>query len=63
MKPAIITKTLAEKNGYQPLTVGYDLPNEQGMFDAVVADLERGDIPYTFVKDNAGRLEIWRSRY
>ena len=32
----------AKKDGYRPLTIGYELPEEQWMLDNVLADMKRG---------------------
>ena len=49
----------ARAAGYRALTGNYHLPEEQGMLDAVVADMRRGNIGYVLVKDRLG-VAVWR---
>ena len=49
----------ARAAGYRALTCRYRLPEEQGMLDAVVADMRRGNIGYVQVKDRLG-VSVWR---
>jgi hypothetical protein len=49
----------AEAAGYRALTCGYQLPREQAMLDAVLADLRRGHISHVLVEDGLG-VSVWR---
>jgi len=53
-----MTKDNALKQGYRPMTTGYNLPKEQWMLDNVLADMKRGEIDAVLVDDNG--IEVWR---
>jgi hypothetical protein len=53
-----MTKDNALKQGYRPMTTGYNLPNEQWMLDNVLADMKRGEFDAVLVDDNG--IEVWR---
>ena len=55
-----MNRRAARAAGYRALTGRYRLPEEQGMLDAVVADLRRGSIGHVLVKDRLG-VSVWRS--
>ncbi len=55
-----MNRRAARAAGYRALTGRYHLPEEQGMLDAVVADLRRGNIGHVLVKDRLG-ISVWRS--
>jgi hypothetical protein len=46
--------------GYRALTSRYELPREQWMLDAVLADMRRANVNHVVVKDRLG-LSVWRS--
>ena len=45
--------------GYRALTSRYQLPREQWMLDAVLADMRRANVNHVVVKDRLG-LSVWR---
>ena len=45
---------------FRPLTITYELPDELKMLEVVIADLQRGDIPYILV-GTAKEVEVWRT--
>ena len=49
----------ARATGYRALTGGYQLPQEQGMLDSVLADLRRGNIDHALVRARGG-VAVWR---
>ena len=54
----IMSESEAKKNGYRPVTEPYA---DEEMFLAykVVADMDKGNIPHVFVKEEGGQ-SIWR---
>lgn len=61
MKKTIqLDEKTATASGYRALTIGYRLPQEQHMLDAVVADMRRGKIAHCLVKGRDG-VAVWRS--
>ena len=57
-----ITKQEAKDRHFRALTTGYRLPAERKWMDAVVRDLQRGNIAYVYVNDgNSGFIEVWRT--
>ena len=60
MKTIVIMNTNGAKaSGYRALTGGYRLPDEQGMLDNVLGDMQRGSIDHVLVKDGVS-LSVWR---
>lgn len=49
----------AKKDGYRPLTIGYDLPKEIDMLNGVISDMEASGTDYELVKGEQG-VEVWR---
>lgn len=49
----------AEDNCYRPLTTGYKLPKELPMLNAVLDDMDRGNIETVLVLATDG-VEVWR---
>lgn len=58
-----ITPKEAEARGLRPLTVGYHIPDERWMLDAVLADMRAGGIEHAAVKvpGFSNYLEVWRT--
>ena len=54
-----LSQMQATEQGYRALTVGYQLPAEQPMLDAVLADMQRGQIEHCTVHTSDG-VEVWR---
>lgn len=55
----------AKEDGYRPLTIGYELPEEQWMLDNVLADMKRGNVDTRLVPISSGSktievVEVWR---
>ena len=50
----------AEAAGYHPVTIGYQLPQEQRLLHNVLADMRRGKINHCLVQLNTG-IAVWRS--
>jgi hypothetical protein len=50
----------AKAAGYRALTSRYELPREQWMLDAVLADMRRAKVNHVVVRDRLG-LSVWRS--
>jgi len=59
-KLLLFDKKSATAAGYRPLTVGYQLPQEQPMLYMVLADLRRGNINHCLVETHDG-VAVWRS--
>jgi len=55
-----ISEAEAESRGLGRLTTPYKLPKEQGMMDAVIGDMKRGNIRHALVDTGSG-VEVWRS--
>ena len=55
----IMNARVARASGYHALTSTFQLPNEQGMLDNILADLRRGKIDHVLVRDGCN-LAIWR---
>ena len=49
----------ARAAGYRAVTHGYELPQEQGMLDNVLADMRRGNIDHALVRGRGG-VAVWR---
>jgi len=45
---------------FRPLTIPFELPDELWMLEAVIADMERGEIPHMLV-GTAEEVEVWRT--
>src|SRR5262245_38156275 len=56
-----ITMNEARAAGYRALTNNYQLPEEQGMLEGVLADMRRGRIDHVLVKRRGG-VSVWRKR-
>jgi len=54
-----LTPKLARASRYRALTITYQLPQEQGLLDNVLADMRRGKIEHALVKEPAG-VSVWR---
>ena len=54
-----MNKRTAEAAGYRALTSRFRLPDEEGMLNAVLADMRRGNIAHVLVKDRLG-VSVWR---
>lgn len=62
--PVLIEADLATEGGYRPLTTSY-IPAEYWMLANVVADMQRGDIAYVLVLEEArerNRICVYRTR-
>jgi len=57
--PVMDSKT-AESLGFDPLTIGYQLPRELSMLAKTLDDLRRGRIKYCLVDVDDG-IAVWRS--
>jgi len=59
----VVTPAAAEKAGFRPVTIGYDLPKEMGMMSRVLDDLKRGPsnnrVETALVAESDG-ISIWR---
>jgi hypothetical protein len=54
-----MNKRGAKAAGYRALTGRYQLPEERGMLDGVLADMRSGSIDHVLVKANGG-VAVWR---
>jgi hypothetical protein len=54
-----MNKRAAKAAGYRALTSRFRLPEEEGMLNAVLADMRRGNINHVLVKDRLG-VCVWR---
>jgi hypothetical protein len=60
MQPlSILNEKQARAEGYRALTRFYTLPDEQGMLENVMADMQRGQIDSVLVFVAEG-VEVWR---
>jgi hypothetical protein len=53
-------KQQAKSDGYRPITSAYKLPEEQCMFENVIADMNRAKANIVFVGENQQSVEIWK---
>jgi len=54
-----IKRVEAKAAGYRAVTGVYQLPQEQGMLNGVLADMRRGRIDHVLVKVRRG-VSVWR---
>ena len=55
----ILRKKPSRASGYRAMTTAYRLPCEQGLLDAVLADMRRGEIDHVLVEEGSG-VSVWR---